>query len=316
MSSTAAKLSYLAGATHFRRISEKLYTDGDKVYSEAGIKFKASWFPVYYVLAINDFPLTIMQISEKIDFTHITVKNVIRELELDELVTVTPNPSDKRSKLVSLSAKGQKQIYRLKPLWISYSTALKNIFQSGHPDFINILQRIDIQIGKNSIQQIIEHPDPESVTVVDYRPELDKHFHELAGPWLTGEANGELEEEGGVNLHKPEEAHFMEGGFIFYARYKDQIVGFASLKRLTDYSFECSSLFINPNYKNNGIDTRLIERCICRSLENQSSELWIQTPVNTPELLDFYQRLGFEEKEAPWEMQVLEQTEKVMCLDL
>jgi len=316
MSSTKAKLSYLAGATRFRRISEKLYTDGDKVYIEAGIKFKATWFPVYYVLAITDSPLTIMQIADKIDFTHITVKNVIRELEQEELVTVTPNPSDKRSKLVSLSATGQKQIYRLKPLWISYSTALKNIFQSGHPDFMNILQRIDAQIETTSIQQIIEHPDPESVIVVDYRPDLDQHFHELAGPWLTGEANGILEEEEGINLQKPEEKHFMEGGFIFYARYKDQIVGFAALKRLTDYSFECSSLFINPNYRNNGIDTRLIERCICRSLENQASELWVQTPLNTPKVLDSCQKLGFEEKEAPREMQVLEQTEKVMCLDL
>ena len=146
MSSTIAKLSYLTGATRFRRISEKLYIYGDEVYSEAGIRFKASWFPVYYVLAITDSPLTIMQISEQIDFTHITVKNVIRELEQEELVSVTPNPSDRRSKLVSLSTKGQKQIYRLKPLWISYSSALKNIFQSGHPDFMNILQRIDNQI--------------------------------------------------------------------------------------------------------------------------------------------------------------------------
>jgi DNA-binding MarR family transcriptional regulator/N-acetylglutamate synthase-like GNAT family acetyltransferase len=316
MSSTAAKLSYLAGVTRFRRISEKLYIDGDKVYSEAGIKFKASWFSVYYVLAITDSPLTIMQISEQIDFTHITVKNVIRELEEEELVSVTPNPSDKRSKLVSLSTKGQKQIYRLKPLWISYSTALKNIFQIGHPDFMNILQRIDNQIEISSIQQIIEHPDPESIIVIDYRPGLDKHFHELAGPWLTGEANGILEEEDGIALQKPEEAHFMEGGFIFYAMYKDQIVGFAALKRLTDYSFECSSLFVNPNYRNNGIDIRLIERCICRSLENQASELWIQISVNTPELLDSYQKLGFEEKDTPSQIQVLEQTQKVMCLDL
>ena len=316
MSSTIAKLSYLTGATRFRRISEKLYIYGDEVYSEAGIRFKASWFPVYYVLAITDSPLTIMQISEQIDFTHITVKNVIRELEQEELVSVTPNPSDRRSKLVSLSTKGQKQIYRLKPLWISYSSALKNIFQSGHPDFMNILQRIDNQIEKSSIPQIIAHPDSESVIVVDYRPDLDKHFHELAGPWLTGEADGILEEEEGINLQKPEETHFMEGGFIFYARYKDQIVGFAALKRLTDYSFECSGLFVNPNYRHNGIDTRLIERCICRSLENQASELWIQSTVNTPEVLDLYQRFGFEEKEAPLEMQVMEQTEKVMCLDL
>ena len=105
MSGTISILGYLAVTTRFRRISEKLYVDGDKIYREAGIHFKASWFPVYYVLALSDDPLTVMQIAGQIDFSHITVKNVIRELEQAELVSILPNPVDKRSKLVSLSVK-------------------------------------------------------------------------------------------------------------------------------------------------------------------------------------------------------------------
>ena len=107
MSSTIEKLGYLAGAAHFRRISEKLYVDRDQVYKDAGLHFKASWFPVYYVLALSESPLTILQIAQQIDFSHITVKNVLRELEAAEYVSIEINPADKRSKLVSLSTKGQ-----------------------------------------------------------------------------------------------------------------------------------------------------------------------------------------------------------------
>ena len=96
MSSTIEKLGYLAGATRFRRISEKLYLDGDRIYKEAGINFKASWFPVYYILALSESPLTILQITQKIDFSHITVKNVLRELEKAELVDIEINPADLR----------------------------------------------------------------------------------------------------------------------------------------------------------------------------------------------------------------------------
>ena len=316
MSSTIAKLNYLAGVTRFRRISEKLYVDGDKIYIEAGINFKASWFPVYYVLALAEAPLTVMQIADQIDFSHITVKNVIRELEKEEYISVVSNPSDKRSKLVSLSSKGQKLIYRLKPLWLAFSITLKKIFQTGHPDFMNILNRIDHQIEMNPINNMIAQQEIESVVVVDYMPGLNKHFHELAGPWLTEEANGQLKEQDGIALQNPDEAHFMEGGFLFYARYKDQIVGFVALKRLDDFAFEFTKLYINPNYRNFGIDTLLIERCICRCMENEATELWHQTTNDIPKAHKIYYELGFTEKEAPPKMQVMEQTEIIMCLDL
>lgn len=44
MTDKISKLGYLAGATRFRRISEKLHIDGDKIYKDCRIDFKASWF--------------------------------------------------------------------------------------------------------------------------------------------------------------------------------------------------------------------------------------------------------------------------------
>ncbi|MEA3462918.1 MAG: bifunctional helix-turn-helix transcriptional regulator/GNAT family N-acetyltransferase [Bacteroidota bacterium] len=316
MSSTIEKLGYLAGATRFRRISERFYIDGDKIYQEAGINFKASWFPVYYVLAISESPVTVLQIAEQINFSHITVKNVLRDLEKDELVIIETNPADKRSKLISLTIKGQKLIYRLKPLWISFASALKKLFQSGHPDFLNILNRIDRQIEENPINLLVAQQESESIVVVDYKPGLNKQFHDLAGPWLTEEVDGRLKEEDGITLTEPEESHFTEGGFLFYAIYKEQIVGFVALKRLDEDSFELSELYINPNYRNLGIDLKLIERCISRSMENEARELWLQTAMRIPDAHLIYLALGFTEKSAPAKITVQEQTKKVMCLDL
>jgi len=316
MPTTIEKLSYLASITRFRRISEKLYVEGDKIYQDAGINFKASWFPVYYILALSENPMTVMQIAHQIDFSHITVKNVIRELEMAEYVTVISNPADKRSKLISLSIRGQKIIYRLKPIWISISTSLKRVFQTGHPDFMNILDRIDRQIEKIPFKLEAKVGDSDFISVIDYKPGLNKHFYELAGPWLAGEIDGQLEEEGGITLQAPDDKHFREGGFIFFARYKKQIVGFVALKRLDDNSFELNRLYIHPIYRHLGIDTRLIERCISRCMENEAMELWHQTSLNLPEAHQIYFSLGFIEKEAPSQMTVLEQTEKILCLEL
>jgi len=316
MSQTLDTLEYLACATRFRHISERLYVDGDRLYKEAGLNFKASWFPVYYVLALSESPLTILQIAKRIDFSHITVKNVIRELEAAELVTVEPNPDDGRSKLVALTLKGQKLIYRLKPIWISLAGALKEIFQYGHPDFINILNRMEHQLEQHSIHRLATQEERESVVVVDYNPGLAKHFFELEGPWLTEEENGSLKEEGGISLSRPDEAHFIEGGFLFYARYKSQIVGFAALKRLDDQSFEFANLFINPIYRNLGVENKLISRCICRCKENEALELWLQTNETIPTHLKIFEEMGFVERAAPEQLKVQEETKKVMCLDL
>ena len=316
MSSISAKLSYLVGITRFRRISEKLYVDGDKLYREAGLNFKASWFPVYYVLALADEPKTVMQIAEQIDFSHITVKNVIRELERYEYVEINSNPADGRSKLISLSIKGQKQIYRLKPIWISLSTTLKKIFQAGHPDFMNSLNRIDSQIEERPLDLTHSQSESDTITVIDYKPGLNRHFHELAGPWLSGEVNGQLEEKDGISLQIPDPEHFKQGGFLFFARYKAQIIGFVALKRLDDDCFECERLYTNPVYKNFEIEVKLIERCICRCMENQAKELWHQTNMDLPETKLPYHKLGFVEKKAPPQMEVLEETETTLCLEL
>ncbi|WP_282161385.1 bifunctional helix-turn-helix transcriptional regulator/GNAT family N-acetyltransferase [Ulvibacterium marinum] len=310
------ELGYLAGASRFRRISEKLQKDGDKIYSDANITFKASWFSVYYVLAKSNSPQTILEISKQIGFSHITVKNILRELKKEELVGIKPNPNDKRSKLVELSKKGKELQKELEPLWLSFSNMLKDLFSIGHPDMIGILNRLDQEINTKPIHQRIHQPRGDFVKIIDYKPSLKNCFYELAGPWLLGVLNGALEEDDKFTLHNPDKAYLENGGFLFYARFKSEIVGCVALKRLDKDTFEFAKLFIDPNHRKLGIATKLIERCIGRCLENDAKELWLQTTMSMPQAHKLYYKLGFSDKLAPPQMDVLERTEKIMCLSL
>jgi Transcriptional regulators len=119
-----------------------LQISGDKAYQEAGLDFKSSWFPVYYVLTQKDNQ-TVMEIAGQIAFSHITVKNILRELESNKLVSIKPHPKDKRSKCVSLTRKGKNLLIRLEPLWEGFSRVLKDVFEAGHPEMPEILNRID-----------------------------------------------------------------------------------------------------------------------------------------------------------------------------
>lgn len=152
------KLGYLAGATRFRRISDKLYIDGNKLYSDANVHFKASWFSVYYALSVSEKPLTVLDLANIIGFSHITVKNIIREMENEKLVQIEQNVNDRRSKIIHLSQKGISELPQLKELWKKFSVALQNILEEGHPDILNILARIDSKMDSCHIYDIKEKP--------------------------------------------------------------------------------------------------------------------------------------------------------------
>jgi DNA-binding MarR family transcriptional regulator/GNAT superfamily N-acetyltransferase len=317
MTDKIIKLGYLAVGTRLRQIIEKLYVDGDKIYKESNIDFKASWFSVYYILATADQPKTVLDLSDEIGFTHITIKNVVRELESAGLVNINVHPTDKRSKHISLSANGQKLFEQLQKVWLPFADTLKNLLDAGHPDFINIINRIDKEVSKNPIYERIKAIGQfEQVQVLDYKPSLKHHFTDLVAPWLSGVLNGTLEKEDEFTVYRPDEAYLLPGGFLFFAMQDDICLGTVALKRLDENTFEFAKLFISPDARKMGIATKLIERCISRCKENNAKELWLQTTMRMPDAHKLYYKFGFEDRSAPQQMEVLERTEKIMVMDL
>ncbi len=317
MTDTVSKLGYLAGATRFRRIGEKLQSEGDRLYSELNIDFKASWFATYFTLLQSNKPLTVQDISSAIGFTHITVKNIVRELEEHGIVKITANPGDARSKHVVLTTKGKSIYPKLGPVWQSISKTLEQLLTAGHPDLINIISRIENEMGKKPLaERVKDVANYSPVLVVDFKPSLKKHFYDLAGNWLLRMLGGKLEKEDEFALKNPEDAYLAKGGFVFFALHKNIVVGCVALKRLSETSFEFCKLYIDPEVRKMGIATKLIERCITRCKENNASELWLQTTNELKEAHRLYYKLGFEDKKAPKEMDVLKRTQKIMYVNL
>lgn len=317
MQDSISELGYLAGATRLRRIGEKLQSEGDKIYSELGIHFKASWFATYHTLLQAGKPLTMQDIAASIGFTHITVKNIVREMEQGGLVKIKPNPTDARSKHVTLTAKGQALFTKLNPVWQNISLSLRQLLTDGHPDFINIIGRIEQDMLRTPLNERMRSVNrQEAIQVLDHRPSLKGYFRDLATPWLLDVLNGRLEKDDEFTLNNPEKAYLDTGGFIFYALYKNKVIGCVALKRLNEDKFEFAKLFVNPEYRQLGVATKLIERCISRCKENVVAELWLQTTNRMQQAHKLYYKLGFAEARAPKEMLVLKRTEKIMSLDL
>jgi GNAT superfamily N-acetyltransferase len=232
-------------------------------------------------------------------------------------VKIKINPSDKRSKHITLSTKGKNLLPKLQGVWQSFAETLKDLLDVGHPDFINIINRIDREVGKNPIHQkmgTIDHS--QKLRVLDYRPSFKKHFSDLVKPWLSEVLNGALEKEDEFTVHHPDEAYLLTGGFLFFAMRGDVCLGTVALKRLDEDTFEFAKLFISNEARKMGIATQLIERCITRCKENNAKELWLQTTMRMPDAHKLYYKFGFEDRQAPKQMDVLQRTEKIMVMEL
>jgi len=156
----------------------------------------------------------------------------------------------------------------------------------------------------------------DTINILDYRPSLKEHFTDLVKPWLSGVLKGTLETEDEFTVHNPDQGYLLNGGFIFFAMQEDKCLGVVALKRLNDDSFEFAKLFVDPMARGLGIATKLIERCLVRCKENNAEQLWLQTTMSMPTAHKLYYKLGFDDKPAPSQMEVLNRTEKIMVLDL
>lgn len=316
--STISKTGYLGGATRLRRIGEKLQAEGDKIYSDLGINFKASWFATYHTLVQSDKPLTMQEITASIDFTHITVKNIVRELEENGYVKIKPNPNDARSKHVSLTLKGKNLLTKLQPVWKSIALNLRLLLTSGHPNFIGIIGNVEKEMERKPLHRRVLGPSSaEQITICDYRPSLKPYFTELAGSWLEHLPDGKLEKEDVLALEHPDKVYLKTGGFIFFAQNEAQkVLGCVALRRLNEDSFELCNLYVHPEARQQGIATKLIERCINRCRENAVKDLWLQTNNSMPEAHQLCDSLGFKDAAAPGDMPVLNRTQNIMRLHL
>lgn len=311
MTDIIEKLGYLAGGSRFRRIYEQMQIGGDRVYKEAGLKFKSSWFPVYYVLSNSQEPQTVTEITNQIAFTHITVKNIVKELDKQQLIKIVPNPTDKRSKLISLSDHGLALLKQLEPIWFSFSTALKNVLTSGHPDIINILKRIDAELSLMPLDErvlslnkgqayLIRKAQPEEFEeigklMVQVYSQLDGFPSALEQPeyYKTLANIGALTKKPATELLvavSPEGK--IAGAVVYFSDMKYYGSGGTASDEKNASGFRL--LAVDPARRGQGIGKLLCETCIQKAKALKQEQVIIHSTTFMRIAWKMYERMGFE----------------------
>lgn len=300
---------YLTGGAQLRRIYQKLQTGGDKIYKDANLNFKSSWFPVYYALTKSAQPQTIMEITNQIAFTHITVKNIVKALEKERLVKIVPHPKDKRSKLVSLSDDGLLLQKKLVPIWLSFSNALKDVFEIGHPEMTSILARINHSLdlipldervrNQQKVRYEIRAAKPNEFAaigqlMVDVYSKLVGFPNEIEQPaYYKMLANiGELTKKPQTELLvavSPEGK--ISGGVVYFGDMQFYGSGGAATKEKNASGFRL--LAVNPSVRGEGLGKLLTNACINKAKKTKQQQVIIHTTKAMQIAWKMYEKIGF-----------------------
>ena len=133
-----------------------------------------------------------------------------------------------------------------------------------------------------------------SIEIIDFQPQYSAHFYELNVEWL--EKFFYVEPYDKKVLSKPEEFIINKGGYIFFAKYNNEIVGTVALINQNSF-FELSKMAVSPNYQGLKIGQQLMDHCINFAKQKDWGSITLYSHRKLVPAINLYKKIGFEEIE-------------------
>ncbi|MFD1061713.1 GNAT family N-acetyltransferase [Winogradskyella litorisediminis] len=130
------------------------------------------------------------------------------------------------------------------------------------------------------------------IEIVNYKPEYAKYFYDFNIEWLQTYFYVEPYDE--EVLSKPEKYIIKKGGHIFFAKYKNQILGTVALMPTEDEGiFELTKMAVLPETRGQKIGQKLLQCCIEFSKKNKFKALMLYSNTKLENAIYLYKKYGF-----------------------
>lgn len=138
----------LAISTRLQRLADQLRKDGVQIYKANSIDFEPKWFPVIYTLHFKPV-LSVVELANEIGYTHPSTISLLKELEKGKLIRSKKDKADERKRLIQLTAKGQKLVERMLPVWEIIKAAATELTNTQN-NIMKAITEVEEQISKQS----------------------------------------------------------------------------------------------------------------------------------------------------------------------
>jgi ribosomal protein S18 acetylase RimI-like enzyme len=138
--------------------------------------------------------------------------------------------------------------------------------------------------------------DNKPLEIIAYQPQYANHFYNLNVAWLEKYFYVELYDK--KVLSNPQEYIIDTGGFIFFAKYKNEIVGVVALINQKTF-FELSKMAVSPKYQGLKIGEKLMNFCIEFATKQDWKSITLYSHRKLVPAINLYKKVGF--KKVPLE---------------
>ena len=135
------------------------------------------------------------------------------------------------------------------------------------------------------------------IQIIPFTPQLSSHFYQLNAEWL--EKYFTIEPIDHEIMSHPEQKIIAPGGAIFFAQFKDDIVGTCALKQDAPGHYELTKMAVTENHQGMHIGKQLLQYCIDEFQYRHGKILFLETNSRLTPAIHLYKKMGFVQQSAP-----------------
>lgn len=291
-------LNLLALGSRLRRVSDRIMASGSDVYRLRELPFNPRWFPVYRVLADHG-PLSVGETANALGLTHAAVSQHASALKKRGVVSSCKDERDERRTVLSLSEEGRALLPVLKPVWEDIEEAAQELVDFAGIDILAALDGIEDALAVESLsartERLSRRRQLGEVEIVEFTPDLRNHFKTLNLEWLEAQFSVEPVDE--EVLSNPERVILEPGGFIFFARLGEEIVGTCALHKQGD-RFELIKMAVTERFRGRQAGKKLMLHAMSVAQAEGASGLFLVTNSSLTAAISLYRKVGFRVAQA------------------
>lgn len=134
-----------------------------------------------------------------------------------------------------------------------------------------------------------------NIQIINFSDDLKEPIKTLNYEWL--EKYFQVEKNDVISLSNPKEEIIDKGGFIFYAKLNDEIIGTASLLKKSETVFELGKMAVSEKAQGYKIGTLLLEHCVKFATQKEIKTLILYSNTQLESAIHLYRKYGFYEIE-------------------
>ena len=131
-----------------------------------------------------------------------------------------------------------------------------------------------------------------NVLVTDFQSQYSSQFYQLNRLWI--EESWVLEDSDKKDLLNPE-IIIHNGGQIFFAISKNEVIGTVAMIKNSDKIYELAKMTVKSNYRGKGIANLLMDKCIEFAFKKNASEIFLISNDSLTVARNLYEKYGFKE---------------------